>query len=196
MPPHRPEMKGALVRETFRAMVTVEHQFDDTELMFLRRLALNLVDAGRIACIGDVHRELGIASGAAARLVDQLARKALLARARSVVERRVLAIALVPGARLARRYAIPSCRVLGRGIRDLYPARALDSIRSAGAAARSPGRDGLGSGQWSRRGRRREPSPTRPSRSHDVSGAPLERGAHGVLGSVADTLSHCDAETT
>lgn len=90
-----PETMGALIRETFRAMVArVEHQFDDSDLALSQWLALKLIGAGDIACIGDVNRELGLESGAATRLVDQLENRHLLQRRRSMTDRRVVGIEL------------------------------------------------------------------------------------------------------
>ncbi|QEH80915.1 winged helix DNA-binding protein [Sphingomonas sp. C8-2] len=86
---------GGLVRETFRAMVErVEHQFNDTDLVLSQWLTLRLIGSGRIACIGDVVREIGLESGSATRLVDQLENKKLLVRKRSTTDRRVVGIRL------------------------------------------------------------------------------------------------------
>ena len=92
---YSPDRMGALVRETFRAMVDrVEHQFDDTDLVLSQWLTLKLIGSGRIVCIGDVARELGLESGSTTRLVDQLENKGLLMRKRSVTDRRVVKIEL------------------------------------------------------------------------------------------------------
>lgn len=88
---------GALVRETFRAMVErVEHQFDDTDMNLSQWLTLKLIGSGEISCIGDVNRSLGLESGSSTRLVDQLECKGLLARKRSATDRRVVEIGLTP----------------------------------------------------------------------------------------------------
>lgn len=86
---------GALVRDTFRAMVvSVESQFDESELVLSQWLTLKLVATGRIECIGDVNRELGLESGASTRLVDQLQKRGWLTRKRSPVDRRVVTLRL------------------------------------------------------------------------------------------------------
>ena len=90
-----PEAMGALVRETFRAMVKrVEHQFDDMDLVLSQWLALKLTGAGTISCVGDVTRELGLETGASTRLIDHLENRGLLVRRRSVIDRRVVGVAL------------------------------------------------------------------------------------------------------
>ena len=92
---HPPEAMGALIRETFRAMVEcVEHQFDDADLVLSQWLALKLIGAGTITCVSDVSRELGIATGASTRLVDQLENFRFLMRRRSATDRRVVEIML------------------------------------------------------------------------------------------------------
>ena len=92
---YSPDQMGALVRETFRAMVDrVEHQFDDVDLILSQWLTLKLVGSGRIGCIGDVNRELGLESGSSTRLVDQLENRGLLVRERSAIDRRVVGISL------------------------------------------------------------------------------------------------------
>ncbi len=68
-----PEAMGALIREIFRAMIDrVEYQFNDMDLVLSQWLALKLIGAGTICCIGDVTRELGLETGASTRLIDQL----------------------------------------------------------------------------------------------------------------------------
>lgn len=90
-----PEAMGRLIRETFRAMTRcIEHQFEQTEIIFSQWLALKLVDEGGIRCVTDVNRELGIQSGAATRLVDRLESQGLLRRCRSGIDRRVVQLEL------------------------------------------------------------------------------------------------------
>ena len=72
----------------------IEHQFDDTDLGLSQWLALNLTGNGRISCIGDVTRELGLATGASTRLIDQLENRGLVTRRRSMADRRVVSVAL------------------------------------------------------------------------------------------------------
>jgi DNA-binding MarR family transcriptional regulator len=94
-PEQASEGMGKLVRETFRAMIDcVEPHFDQDELALSQWMTLKLVGSGKITCIGDVTRELGISGGASTRLVDQLERKGLLARTRDRGDRRVVMIAL------------------------------------------------------------------------------------------------------
>jgi len=90
-----PDQMGALIRETFRAMVErVEAQFQDTDIALSQWLTLKLIGSGKIGCIGDVNRELGLESGSSTRLVDQLESKGLLSRRRSSTDRRVVGIHL------------------------------------------------------------------------------------------------------
>lgn len=92
-----PDRMGALIRETFRAMIDgVEHQFDDMDLVLSQWLTLRLMASGRIECIGDVNREIGLESGSSTRLVDQLERRGLIKRNRCHEDRRVVEIHLTP----------------------------------------------------------------------------------------------------
>jgi DNA-binding MarR family transcriptional regulator len=92
---HPPEAMGMLLRETFRAMVErVEHQFDDMDLGLSQWLTLKLMGLGKIQCVGDINRELGLTTGASTRLVDQLEAKTFIIRQRSADDRRVVGVAL------------------------------------------------------------------------------------------------------
>ena len=95
-----PDQIGGLIRETFRAMVSrVEQEFDHDGLALSQWLALRLIDEGRISCIGDVNKELGLESGASTRLVDQLENKKMLVRRRSEYDRRVVKILITDDGR-------------------------------------------------------------------------------------------------
>ena len=95
------EKMGGLLRETFRAMVEgVSGTFEGTDMVLSQWLALKLIGEGRIVCIGDVSREIGLESGAATRLVDQLESRRLLERRRERADRRVVDIALTQQGRL------------------------------------------------------------------------------------------------
>jgi len=92
-----PDQMGALIRDTFRAMAErVEREFDGTDLTLSRWLTLKLIASGRIHCMTDVNREIGLVSGASTRHVDQLQKMSLLARKRSATDRRVIHIVLTP----------------------------------------------------------------------------------------------------
>ena len=85
------------LRETYRAMTrSVERRLEETGLAFSQWLTLRLLGSGKISCVGDVNRELGLESGASTRLVDQLEQRGLLLRERSMVDRRVIELALTP----------------------------------------------------------------------------------------------------
>lgn len=89
------EAMGPLVRETFRAMIEgIEHEFKNSDLIMSQWLALRLLQDGKIRCIGDVDRELGLEGGSSTRLVDQLEKRGLLIRHRSTIDRRVVGIML------------------------------------------------------------------------------------------------------
>ncbi len=90
-----PEIMGALTREIFMAAVDrMDHQLDGTELILSQWLALKLISAGSIRCVGDVGREIGLETGASTRLVDQLENRGFIVRSRSVTDRRVVGIRL------------------------------------------------------------------------------------------------------
>jgi DNA-binding MarR family transcriptional regulator len=95
---------GALIRETFRAMIArAEPQFENTDFVFSQWLTLKLIDSGRISCIGDITREVGLESGASTRQVDQLEKRGLLSRRRSTGDRRIVGIGLTgQGAKVVR----------------------------------------------------------------------------------------------
>lgn len=73
---------------------SIEDQFDSGAIALSQWLTLELIQEGRIVCIGDVNRELGLEGGASTRLVDHLEAGELLYRCRSSVDRRVVGITL------------------------------------------------------------------------------------------------------
>lgn len=87
----------SLIRETSRAMVrSVEHQFDESQVTFSQWLILNLACEGKISCLRDVTREIGLDGGYATRLIDQLEGKCFLKRVRSKTDRRIVKIRVSP----------------------------------------------------------------------------------------------------
>jgi len=95
----------------------VEHVFDDTDLTLSQWLTLKLMGEGAIMCIGDVNRELGITSGAATRLVDQLEGRMFICRQRSTSDRRSVGISLTDEGRSVIRVMQP--RMAGFWARQL-----------------------------------------------------------------------------
>lgn len=88
---------GSLIRDVYLAMIeAVEKRLVGTDLILSQWLVLQLIDLDRIACIGDVSRELGLDSGASTRLVDQIEMKGLVRRRRSTTDRRVVGLSLTP----------------------------------------------------------------------------------------------------
>lgn len=87
------DVLGALLRETTRAMLSrIEPLICTSGLAFSQWLALKLIASGRITCVGDVQREVGIETGASTRLIDQLESKGLIERRRQRDDRRVVTV--------------------------------------------------------------------------------------------------------
>ncbi|MDV3480068.1 MarR family winged helix-turn-helix transcriptional regulator [Sphingobium yanoikuyae] len=88
-----PDQMGIVIREVFRGMMEcLDDEFRDTDLAFSQHLALDLIHAGKIACVGDVNRALGL--DVSTRLVDQLEKRKLLVRERSHNDRRIVGLSL------------------------------------------------------------------------------------------------------
>ena len=126
---HAPETMGALIRETFRAMVNrMDRQFADTDLVLSQWLTLKLVGAGTISCVGDVGREIGIETGASTRLVDQLEIRGLIVRSRSITDRRVVGICLTEAGSAAIKRIQPRLTSFWREHLEIFDGEELDLL--------------------------------------------------------------------
>jgi DNA-binding MarR family transcriptional regulator len=112
---------GFLIHRSQRLMnqqlEAVFHRFGLTVLQFV---TLELVREGHASVPSDIAKTLGLDTGGATRLVDQLEEKGLLERRREAKDRRLVTIALTPeGVELARAAEAASTEYLN-GLLDVF----------------------------------------------------------------------------
>ncbi|MEP9360380.1 MarR family transcriptional regulator [Sphingomonas sp. KR3-1] len=79
----------------------VESKFEGHDLSFQQWIALKVVRDGTVSNAGELSRELGITTGATTRMIDVLEARGLIARDRSVEDRRVVQLVITPAGREA-----------------------------------------------------------------------------------------------
>lgn len=94
------EQIPALVRDVHRAFLKLlSEQLEGSEINQTQWLMLNVASAGKIRCVGDINREVGLESGAATRALDKLEQKGLLRRHRSAADRRIVDVEITAAGR-------------------------------------------------------------------------------------------------
>lgn len=99
---------GYLIRRCHAKMMPqVEAQFADAELTFSQWVVLmSLRDKAADTC-ADIARNMNHDTGAVTRLIDQLEKRGLVARARSTADRRVVHLKLLPAGKAMAKALTP-----------------------------------------------------------------------------------------